>query len=108
MVRVCQILRLVQGLKLILNVKKFEYLVKTLADTAPVLGSFALQLFLLLLMFSVIAVQLFSMIDLESVPGIDREMGYHVNFQRFSTAFVTLFRCSTGEAWNSIMFESSW
>ena len=35
-------------------------------------------------------------------------MGYHVNFQTFPGAFITLFRCATGEAWNSIMFEVTW
>jgi len=34
-------------------------------------------------------------------------MGYHVNFQTFGNAFLTLMRCATGEAWNSIMFESA-
>ena len=34
-------------------------------------------------------------------------MGSHVNFQSFGSAFLTLIRCSTGEAWNSIMFDSS-
>lgn len=35
-------------------------------------------------------------------------MSSHVNFQNFINSFVTLLRCSTGEAWNSIMFETSW
>lgn len=34
-------------------------------------------------------------------------MNNHVNFQYFGAAFLTLVRCSTGEAWNSIMLESS-
>lgn len=35
-------------------------------------------------------------------------MGYHANFQSFGTAFLTMFRCATGEAWNNIMFELTW
>ena len=35
------------------------------------------------------------------------EMNSHVNFQSFGPAFLTLIRCSTGEAWNTIMFETS-
>lgn len=40
------------------------------------------------------------------LDGAD-EMNYHVNFQTFGAAFLTLMRCATGEAWNSIMFESA-
>ena len=80
-----------------------------MAETVPVLGSFSMILLLLLYIFTVLAVQLFSVIDLQSTAeGLDREMGYHVNFQTFPQAFITLFRCATGEAWNSIMFETSW
>ena len=59
-------------------------------------------------MFAVIGMHAFAMIDLTNVPGIDREMGYHINFQNFKNSFMTLFRCSTGEDWNSIMFETGW
>lgn len=34
-------------------------------------------------------------------------MNKHVNFQSFGASFLTLLRCSTGEAWNSIMFDSA-
>ena len=34
-------------------------------------------------------------------------MHKHANFQNFGSAFLTLFRCATGEAWNSIMFDSA-
>ena len=34
-------------------------------------------------------------------------MHKHANFQNFGNAFLTLFRCATGEAWNSIMFDSA-
>ena len=33
-------------------------------------------------------------------------MNQHANFQSFGSSFLTLLRCSTGEAWNSIMFDS--
>jgi hypothetical protein len=29
----------------------------------------------------------------------------HANFQSFGEAFLTLIRCSTGEAWNAIMAD---
>ena len=43
------------------------------------------------------------MVNLEGAE----ELGMHANFQSFGTAFLTLIRCATGEAWNQIMFDSS-
>ena len=31
----------------------------------------------------------------------------HANFQSFSFAFMTLFRMSTGESWNLIMYDAA-
>ena len=58
---------------------------------------------LLIFMFSIIGMAQFALIDLNGAE----EMNVHVNFQSFGPAFLTLIRCSTGEAWNSIMFDSS-
>ena len=78
--RVFRILKLLKLMKLVINVKKLEMIQRTISDTLPVLGTFSLLLLLFLYMCTVIAVQLFAMIDLSHAPGIDREMGYHVNF----------------------------
>ena len=78
--RVFRILKLLKLMKLVVNVKKLEMIQRTISDTTPVLGTFSLLLLLFLYMCTVIAVQLFALIDLSSPPGIDREMGYHVNF----------------------------
>lgn len=51
---------------------------------------------------------MFAMIDLRDIQGFDRQLGYHANFRNFSTAFLTMFRAATGEAWNSMMFETMW
>ena len=67
------------------------------------MGSLGLLLMLLMFMFSIIGISQFWLVNLD---GAD-EMGYHVNFQTFGAAFLTLMRCATGEAWNSIMFESA-
>ena len=67
------------------------------------MGSLGLLLMLLLFMFAIIGMSTFALIDLEDAD----EMNRHVNFQSFGPAFLTLIRCSTGEAWNAIMFDSS-
>ena len=67
------------------------------------MGSIALLLMLLIFMFAIIGMSQFSLVNLQDAS----EMNKHVNFQSFGSAFLTLIRCSTGEAWNSIMFDSS-
>ena len=78
------------------------------------MGSLGLLLFLLIFMYAIIGVQQFGLIKIDG--GIHDIDGYyqgqdamhrHANFQTFGTAFFTLFRCATGEAWNSIMFDSA-
>ena len=66
------------------------------------MASLGLLLMLLIFMFAIIGMSQFSLVDLEGAS----EMNKHVNFQSFGASFLTLLRCSTGEAWNSIMFDS--
>ena len=81
---------------------------RTLVDTIPVLSSFGVLLIILLFMFTTVSVQLFALVDINPIPGLEREMDKNANFRDFSTAFLTLFRCSSGEGWNNIMFETSY
>lgn len=67
------------------------------------MASLGLLLMLLIFMFSIIGMSMFALVDIDGAG----EMNRHVNFQQFGAAFLTLVRCSTGEAWNSIMFDSS-
>ena len=67
------------------------------------MSALGLLLFLLIFMFSIIGMSQFALVDLNQ----DGEMGVHVNFQTFGAAFLTLLRCATGEAWNSVMLESA-
>ena len=60
------------------------------------MASLGLLLLLLMFMFAIIGVQYFSLINLEGAE----ELGLRANFQSFGTAFLTLIRCATGEAWN--------
>ena len=108
LVSVLRVLRVCRIFKVVVRAEKMMVIYKTLADTGPVLGSFGLLLFILLFMFTTVSVQLFALVDLKPIDGIKRQLGEHTNFRDFATAFLTLFRCSSGEAWNNIMFETSW
>ena len=108
--RICRLTIILnfKGLRLLIDSRRLEIISHTLAEAAPVLASFGLLFFLFLYIFAIIGMHSFAFLDLGSAPGLEREMSYHINFQDFTNSFVTLLRCSTGEAWNSIMFETSW
>ena len=96
-------LRIGRVFRLIKKQQKLQEIFMTLISAAPAMASLGLLLMLLIFMFAIIGMAQFSLIDLDGAS----EMGPHVNFQTFGASFLTLVRCSTGEAWNSIMFDSS-
>ena len=67
------------------------------------MASLGLLLMLFIFMFAIIGMSQFATVGLANAE----EMNKHVNFQTFGAAFLTLLRCATGEAWNSIMLESA-
>ena len=97
-----------KSLRLLIDSRRLEIISHALADAAPVLAAFGILYFFQIYMFAIIGMHSFAMLDLTSTPGINREMSQYINFQNFKNAFVTLLRLTTGEAWNSIMFEASW
>lgn len=96
-------MRIARVFRLIKKQQKLQEIFKTLISATPAMASLGLLLMLLIFMFSIIGMSQFALINLDGAS----EMGRHVNFQSFGTAFLTLIRCSTGEAWNAIMFDSS-
>lgn len=103
-----RVLRVTHLLKLLVRAEKIRVIYHTLAETIPVLGSFSILLLIVLFMFSVLALNLFALVNLQQIEGLDRQLGRHANFQGFFVTFQTLFRCATGESWNAIMFELTW
>lgn len=45
------------------------------------------------------------MFGLARIGDPNEELNEHVNFRDFSTSFLLLMRCSTGESWHIIMFD---
>jgi hypothetical protein len=93
--RVGRIFRLVQ------RAKKLKFYFSTLIQTLPSLGNIGGLLFLLFFIYAVMGVQLFSEVRLGST------LNEYANFQSFGRAILTLMRCSTGEAWNGIMYDAA-
>mmetsp|Transcript_59235 Transcript_59235/g.105254 ORF Transcript_59235/g.105254 Transcript_59235/m.105254 type:complete len:1938 (-) Transcript_59235:102-5915(-) len=93
MFRVARLFRLLKYLK---GVKK---IFAALAASIPKLVNVLLILLLLLVLYSILGVSLFSTTKLGDT------LDTHGNFQNFVLAFITLFRASTGEAWNELMHD---
>lgn len=88
--RLFRLMRLMKGVKQIFA---------ALAMSVPKLLNVVLILLLLLVLYSILGVSLFS--TLKAGETLDE----HGNFRSFGYAFITLFRASTGEAWNEIMHD---
>ena len=95
-------LRVGRIIRLIKKAEKLRIIISTLLDTWQSLGSLGLLLLLFLFTFSVIGCSLFAKVKI----GEPQEaLNAHANFQHFSTAFMTMVRCATGEDWDLIMFD---
>jgi len=65
----------------------------------PKLSNVFLVFMLFLVLFSILGVNLFAPMKLSETFNV------HGNFRDFPQAFITLYRASTGEAWNEIMHD---
>jgi hypothetical protein len=93
--RMCQIARMLK------NAPQVQSLIDTIIQNLPYMSNITSVLFLVLFIFAVMGVQLFAPVTLFGQTALSE----HANFQNFPNAFITLFRCTTGEAWNSIMHD---
>ena len=95
-------LRIGRILRLIKKAQKLQIIFLTLLDSAPSLGSLGLLLIILFFMFAIIGRAMFGM---SRIGDPLDELNEHVNFRDFTTSFLLLMRCSTGESWHLIMFD---
>jgi hypothetical protein len=93
--RVGRIVRLIRGSS------DVRALFNTVLLALPSLVNISALLMLIVFIYGVMGVQLFAKVKLPGKNGLDE----HANFQDFSTAMLTLLRCSTGEFWNGLMYD---
>lgn len=91
--------RISRMLRLIKRAKSLNIIFETFIITIPALANIGGLLLLLLYLYSIIGVQLFAPVMLQT------HLNKHANFQTFFRSFMTLFRASTGEGWNDIMHD---
>lgn len=92
MIRIVKVLRISKIIRLFKILKPLKKFVDIIIYSLPAFGNIMALLILIFFIYAIIGFQLFG--DLSS--------GY---FSNFSVAMLTLFRCSTGEDWPSIMFD---
>ena len=99
--RVLRIFRVARLLRLVRRAKGIRLLLATLVSSLPSLCNVGSLLLLLLFVFAVLGVSLFSELTIEG-----RFITKNANFRTFSQACLLLFRCVTGESWNGIMHDA--
>ena len=65
------------------------------------MGSLGALLILFMFMYAIIGMKLFGFANVTDQTTVH----YHCNFKNFFESFLLLARSSTGEAWDSIMFD---
>ena len=89
--RICRLFRLIK------SVKQLRTLFNTMVVSLPSIANIGTLLFLLLFIYAVVGVQLFSFIP------ENEDLSEQASFRSFSSALLLLLRFSTGENWNGFM-----
>lgn len=96
-----RIFRVGRVLRLVRYSSGLTRLMRTVILSLPSLGNVAGLMFLVMYVFAIIAMNLFSGQRYGSLGFIDD----NANFDSFGVAYFTMFRCMTGENFNGIMHE---
>ena len=98
--RVFRVLRVTRLFKLVKQFQGLQKIINTLIFSLPSLLNVGALLFLVYFIYAVLAYFLFK--DIATGNLVDDR----VHFRDFGTGILTLFRCSTGESWYVIMFDT--
>ena len=93
--RICRVFRLVK------KAKSLNTIFSAFIVTIPSLANIGGLLILLIYLYAILGVFLFAPVKLQHTLNV------HANFQDFGSAFLTLIRMATGEAWNQLLFDSA-
>jgi hypothetical protein len=97
--RVLRIARIAKIMRVMKTAKSVRVMFSTLISALPALGNILVLMCLLMFIYAVLSNQL-----LWNVRHGDF-LHRHANFESFGMAFMTLFRCATGESWNGLMHD---
>ncbi|KAG1653438.1 hypothetical protein FOA52_010471 [Chlamydomonas sp. UWO 241] len=94
-----RVLRVLRIIKLIPKAKGLKMLMMTLLWSLPALGNVALVLFMFMFIYAIIGMNLFGNIKLQE------SIIFMANFRDFPTSMLLLFRMTTIENWNALMWD---
>eukprot|EP00421_Protoceratium_reticulatum_P005607 CAMPEP_0168363876 /NCGR_PEP_ID=MMETSP0228-20121227/3920_1 /TAXON_ID=133427 /ORGANISM="Protoceratium reticulatum, Strain CCCM 535 (=CCMP 1889)" /LENGTH=1902 /DNA_ID=CAMNT_0008376623 /DNA_START=137 /DNA_END=5845 /DNA_ORIENTATION=+ len=100
---VVRIFRVARLFKIVRRLNQVNKIFMALILSLPKLANVIAILLLVLTLYGILGVSLFS----TAKKPADGTLDNHGNFDDFWKAFVTLFRSSTGEAWNELMHDLS-
>ena len=92
-------LKILKTLRLVKNAKSLQNIAMTLFSTIPQLTSITLLLFLLMVFYAIMGMNIFGRVKFNG------ELTDMAHFQTFSKAFLTMMKCATGEGWNGLMIS---
>jgi voltage-gated sodium channel type IV alpha len=99
--RIIKALRIMRIFRLVRVSRKLRILVDSLIVIFPSIANIGSLIMLLLFIFSVIGMSMFSQVIHQT------QINENMNFSNFSMSIIILIRCATGENWNLIMRELS-
>ena len=107
-IRVLKVIRVIRVIRLVKILKELEKLIQTFQWSFSALVNI---LILMILIFSIIALIGCYLYDGDRYENYKDKFAYineYYNFDNFYSAYLLIFRCSTGENWNNIMEEMAY
>jgi hypothetical protein len=103
LLRVLRVLRILRILRLLKGARELRNLIVTMVLSFPALFNVGSLLCLILFIYAVLGVNLFTFVSHHGVQG--GITGFR-NLNTFNSAFLVLFQCMTGDDWSSIMADA--
>ena len=97
--RVIRVARVLRILRLLKNLKGLRDLLMTVVFALPALANVATLLGLVIFMYAVLGMNMFSFVMHGDALSTDR------SFETFASACLTLFQCLTGDGWSEVMAD---
>ncbi|GAB9471559.1 hypothetical protein Gpo141_00008765 [Globisporangium polare] len=92
-------LRMGLAIRLMKRAKSMQDIVNTILENMPALVNVSTLMCLVMFVYAVIGVQIYAGVRLGD------NLDEHANFKDIAMAMLTLFRFTTGEAWNDVMYD---
>ena len=103
LLRLLRVLRILRILRLLKGARELRNLIVTMVLSFPALFNVGSLLCLILFIYAVLGVNLFTFVSHHGVQG---GITSFRNFDTFNSAFLVLFQCMTGDDWSSIMADA--